>query len=134
MSPSTRVPGLPRGSFSGVSGPGVEPLPSIPPLESRVGIRLHQPCRRPRWSVEVSARIVGSQDRVATSLLETPTLGFTVWDLRACWRPTDRLLLVAGVENFTDRNYREHLDFRSENGIAVYQPGTDFYFGSEVSY
>jgi hypothetical protein len=30
--------------------------------------------------------------------------------------------------------YREHLDFRSENGIAVSQPGVSFYFGSELTY
>jgi len=132
--PSVRVPGLPRGSFSGVAGAAAEPLPGVPPLDSRVGVRVHQPCRRPRWSVELSARIVDRQDRVATSLLETPTPGFTVWDLRSYWRATDRLLLVAGVENFTDRHYREHLDFRSEIGTAVFQPGINFYFGGELTY
>ena len=131
---SVRVPGLPRGSFSGIVGAAEEPLPGILPLESRVGLRLHQACPRPRWSVELSARIVDSQYRVASSLLESPTEGFTVWDLRSYWQPTDRLLLVAGVENFTDMNYREHLDFRSPSGNAVYQPGANFYFGSELTY
>ena len=89
FSPSVRVDGLPRGFFSGVAGADAEPLPGVPPLESRVGIRLHQPCPRPRWSVELTARIVNDQRRVATSLLETPTSGFTVWDLRTfcvCYR------------------------------------------------
>ena len=84
--------------------------------------------------MELTARIVNDQRRVATSLLETSTSGFTVWDLRTFWRATDCLLVVAGVENFTDKQYREHLDFRAENGIAVYQPGVNFYFGSELSY
>ena len=132
--PSERVGGLPRGSFSGVAGPAVEPLPGIPPLESRVGIRLHQPSPQLRWSVELSARVVDSQHRVAASLLETPTSGFTVWDLRSYWQATDALLCVAGVENFTDQDYREHFDFRSQNGNAVYQPGVNFYFGSELTY
>ena len=38
--------------------------------------------------------------------------------------------VVAGVENFTDRNYGEHFDLRTQDGIAVYQPGVNFYFGS----
>jgi outer membrane receptor protein involved in Fe transport len=133
-SPSVRVPGLPRGSFSGIAGPSSEPLPSILPLESRLGIRLHPSCRQPPWSVELSARVVADQYRVAASLLETPTPGFTVWDLRGYWRVRDGLLLVAGVENFTDNNYREHLDYRSASGIQVFQPGVNFYFGTELTY
>lgn len=132
--PSQRWPGLARGTFSGITGGDEEPLPSISPLESRLGFRLHQAGASPRWSVELSARLVDDQDRVATSLLETPTPGFTVWDLRTYWRATERWLLIAGVENFTDRNYREHLDFRSASGVQMYQPGISFYFGGEVTY
>jgi outer membrane receptor protein involved in Fe transport len=132
--PSTRVPGLPRGSFSGVTGAAQEPLPSIVPLECRLGVRVHQPSELPRWGAELSARIVDGQDRVATSLLEVPTPGFTVWDLRAYWRATDCFLMVAGVENLGDKNYRNHLDFRSPNGIQVFQPGVNFYVGTELTY
>jgi outer membrane receptor protein involved in Fe transport len=84
--------------------------------------------------MEVAARVVDNQDRVASSLLETMTPGFTVWDLRSSWRPCDSLLLLAGVENFTDRTYREHFDFRAPNGIQVFQPGVNFYFGGELTY
>lgn len=132
--PSQQVPGLPRGSFSGVSGANSEPLPSILPLESRLGFRLHQPERDSRWSAEFSARLVADQNRLASSLLETRTTGFCVFDLRGYWQATDRLLCIAGVENFTDLNYREHLDFRSENGIEVLRSGISFYFGSELTF
>ncbi len=132
--PSTRVYGLPRGYFSGIVGGAEEPLPNIVPLESRLGVRLHDPSETRRWGIELSARVVDNQDRVASSLLETPTPGFTVWDVRSYWRPTDHLLLIAGVENFTDKNYREHLDYRSRSGLAVYQPGVNFYFSSELTY
>ncbi len=132
--PSQQVSGLPRGFFSGVSGADSEPLPSIIPLESRLGFRLHQPEPDPRWSVEFSARLAADQNRLATSLLETRTAGFCVFDLRGYWQATDRLLCVAGVENFTDLNYREHLDFRSENGIEVFRSGINFYFGSELTF
>ena len=61
FSPSQRVPGQPRGFFSGVSGPPKEPLPQIIPLQSRIGIQLHQAGLSPSWTVEFSARMVGPQ-------------------------------------------------------------------------
>ncbi len=133
--PSVQVAGLPRGSFSGVGGTAEEPLPSILPLESRAGLRIHAVEDASRWGAELTARMVHGQDRVATSLLETPTAGFTTWDLRGYWRPKDALLVVAGVENFTNRTYREHLDFISQNGLVqVFRPGVNFYTGCELKY
>jgi len=132
----TQVAGQPRGSFSGVAGADKEPLPNIGPLDARVGIRLHQAGRDPNWGVELSARIVDNQDRVATSLLESETPGFTIWDVRGYFRPRRGVLMVAGVENFTDKQYREYLDFRPQNAgaLTVYQPGVNFYFGTELTY
>ncbi|MBI3468762.1 MAG: TonB-dependent receptor [Planctomycetes bacterium] len=121
-----------RGSRGFIPGSDEEPLPGIVPLETRLGLRFHQACPQPRWGVELAARIVDQQDRVATSLLEQETAGFTLWDLRSYWRATDSLLVVAGVENLTDKQYREHLDLRTGNG--VFQPGVNFYFGFELSY
>jgi len=58
--PSTRDYSRPRGFFSGISGDAVEPLPGIVPLESRLGIRIHQPSDVPVWSMEISARLVAT--------------------------------------------------------------------------
>jgi outer membrane receptor protein involved in Fe transport len=132
--PSERDPSLPRGAFSGVIPPGAakEPLPQIIPLQSRIGVRLHQADVNPRWTIEVAARLVGPQNRVAASLLEQPTPGFGVGDIRGYWQPNETWTLLGGVENFTDRNYREHLDFRPQataRGLSVFQPGISFYFG-----
>jgi len=45
----------------------------------------------------------------------------------AWWHATDSLLLVAGVENLTDKGYREHLDFRDFlKDIEVRRPGGSF--------
>jgi iron complex outermembrane receptor protein len=129
-----KVFGMARGAFTTLGGSSEEPLPGISPLESRVGIRLHEAGAEPSWTVELSARIVDNQDRVAQSLAESPTPGFTVWDIRGSWQAFDDLLLVAGVENFTDNNYQEHLDFRSQNGIRVFEPGVNFYFGTDLTY
>jgi outer membrane receptor protein involved in Fe transport len=113
-----------------------EPLPMIPPLEGRVGFRLHEPTENPRWLFEISARMVAGQNNVAASLGELPTPGFTVFDVRGFWQATDRLLLTAGVENFGDRLYREHLDPVAGNliGFPFYRPGTNFYFTSQFTY
>jgi iron complex outermembrane recepter protein len=133
---SNKVRNLRRGFFSGILGADAEPLPGIAPLETRIGTRLRNDVKDERWNIELAARIVDNQDRVATSLLENPTAGFTVWDLRGTWRPLKKhdVTLVSGVENFTDKQYREHLDFRSLNGVSVFQPGANFYFGADVAY
>jgi outer membrane receptor protein involved in Fe transport len=122
---------LPAGPRSLVNRPE-EPLPSIPPLETRLGLRLHQPSARPNWLIELEARVVDQQDRVATSLFEAHTPGFTVWNVRGYWAPTENTTIVAGVENFGDKFYREHLDYRS--GLGVFQPGINFYAGVERTY
>jgi len=127
-----------RDHSHGVRGIGVfrqsgeEPLPGIAPLESRLGVRLHEPSEKPRWGIELTARVVDNQDRVASSLLERETPGFTTFDLRSYWQATDTLLLVAGVENFADKDYREHLDLRTGRGVR--QPGVNSYFGFELSF
>ena len=52
-----------------------EPLPGIPPLETRLGFRLHDPSRQQNWAIEFTARIVNPQNRIANSLDEFPTAG-----------------------------------------------------------
>lgn len=121
-----------------------EALPNIPPLEASVGFRIHDPNPTPKWGVEFSTRVVDNQDRVATSLNELTTPGFTTYDIRGFWQVNDGLSLVAGVENLTDKHYQEHLDphgrvpvanfFNSASFGTVYRPGINFYFGSEYVY
>jgi outer membrane receptor protein involved in Fe transport len=112
-----------------------EPLPGISPLDSRVGLRVHDTARSPRWSVELGVRLVNHQDLVAASLLEVPTPGFTIWDLRGFWQVNDGLLLTAGVENIGDKFYREHLDPRAGFPTdLMFRPGTNAYVGMQWNY
>ncbi len=112
-----------------------EPLPVMPPLDSRVGIVWHQPVEDPRWSIELAARIVDAQDRVATTLREQPTSGFTVWDIRAYALLFEHLTATAGVLNFTDKNYRTYYDTRAvAGGLDLFRPGISFYFGGQLDY
>jgi len=132
--PSMQVAGN-RGSAgnSTVTNLSQEPLPGILPMDARLGFRLHG-MDTSRWGMEISARVVRMQNRVATSLNETPTAGFTVWDLRSYWQATDAMRLVGGLENFGNKNFREHLDFRTPGGFQLFQPGISFYFGSELAF
>jgi outer membrane receptor protein involved in Fe transport len=115
-----------------------EPLPGIPPLEFRTGLRVHEPVRQPRWAVELTARSVLNQAEVAATLDELPTPGFTIFDLRGYWKVSDNLLLIAGIENFGDKQYREHLDPRSGPGNPpdpiLLRPGANYYLTVQVSY
>ena len=132
--PTFRDPTKLRGANgSGITG-RVEALPGIPPMQAILGLRLHEPVDNPQWGIEISARVANDQDRVAVSLRESATPGFTVWDLRAYANLTEDLLVIGGIENFTDRTFREHLDFRSQNGIQVLQPGINFYLSTELTY
>lgn len=122
----------PAGPRSLVENRDEEPLPGIPPLEARLGLRWHQPVTNPDWLLEFEARVVDNQDRIAASLYERPTPGFAVFNLRGYWRPWDDVTVISGVENLADRFYREHLDYRP--GRGVYQPGVNFYVATEVVY
>ncbi len=126
-----------NGSRADVTGTGrsfskEEPLPGIPPYEARLGVRLHEAGKAPRWGVEALARLVASQHRVASSLLEEKTPGFAVFNVRSYWQVTPALLLTGGVENLGDKSYREHLDLRTNPNIL--QPGVSFYFGAQMTY
>jgi iron complex outermembrane recepter protein len=120
-----------------------EPLPAIPPLEGRVGLRLHPAGPRQNWGVEFSSRIVNHQYQIATSLNELPTPGFTTYDIRGYWKPTQAWTLIVGFENLTDKNYLEHLDphgrvetfFPPPASLGlVYRPGFNAYFSAELVY
>ncbi len=117
---------------SGEPGVPVEPLPGIPPLDSRVGVLLHDPSPSPLWGVEYSLRAVGRQSRVATTLEEIETPGFMTIDVRGYRRFGGGWLATGGIENVTDRFYREHLDYRS--GLGVFRPGIGVYSGLELNY
>lgn len=113
---------------------GQEPLPMIPPLTSRLGARFHQASAAPKWGIEMSAQAVAAQNRVATSLLENRTAGYTTYDARAFWEPTPRFTIFSGFENFTNKSYRTHFDFKSPGGRQIRQPGLNFYVGAETRF
>ena len=120
-----------------------EALQQIPPMETRLGFRLHGTDDIPRWQVELSARVVTGQNSVANSLGEITTPGFTTFDIRAFWQIHKNLLLTGGVENIGNKLYREHLDpvaanlLTARTGVVVpqlFRPGTNYFFRTELRY
>ncbi len=119
------------------------PLPMIPPLESTVGLRLHDPDQGRRWGIELAARMVHSQHRLGTirlfgtrEVIEEATPGFSVWSLRGYYNFHKNLNIVAGIDNLFDRTYQEHLDLRLRGPsyfpgppTRVLEPGFTPYFG-----
>ena len=57
-------------------------------------------------------------------------------DSRRFSRPSDRLTLISGVENFTNKQYQEHLDYSVRNPLALstFRAGATFYCGAELNY
>jgi iron complex outermembrane recepter protein len=119
------------------------PLPSIPPLDSTVGVRFHD-CEKGRvWGVDMAARMVATQNRLGTiesqgvpTVVEERTPGFTVCYIQGYWNYTKNLHFIGGIDNVFNRLYLEHLDLRL-NGPAgfpapetfVWQPGFTPYVG-----
>ncbi len=98
-----------------------EPLPSIPPMDSLFGIRLHDSDKGRRWGIELAARVVNTQDLLGTirtggatelTTIEERTPGFTVYNVRGYWNVKKNLSLIGGIDNLLDKTYQEHLDLR----------------------
>ena len=128
----TNFEGDPAVDRSGVAGVDSEPLPGMPPLDSRVGVLFHDASPARIWGLEYSLRAVARQDRIAETLDEIQTPGFVTMDIRGYRKLRPGMLATAGVENLADRYYREHLDYRS--GLGVFRPGVGFYTGLELNY
>lgn len=125
------------------------PLWGISPLEGQVGLRWHDAEDPNYLGAELLVRMVDQQDRlgvlrtgnlsdVGQETFETRTPGFTTVNLRGYWNPSERVRLIAGIENLLDRTFLQHLDNRlgadtidgtSFPGAFAYAPGITPYLG-----
>ena len=102
-----------------------EPLPQIPPLESRLGLNY----QRGDWSAAALARLVDGQHRVdaGNGTVVGRDLGdsggFATLALNGAWRVNRSLRLSAGVDNLFDRAYAEHLNLAGNAGFGF--PGDE---------
>jgi len=97
-------------------------LPQLPPLEARLGLHYDNSV----WSAGVLWRGIAKQDRVdpGRGNIAGQDIGVTdsanVLSFNAGWRPDERLLVTAGIDNLLDKTYAEHI---SRAGASI--PGFD---------
>lgn len=87
------------------------PLPKIPPLQSNIGLNYHNA----GFKIGASARIAAKQSR--TGIFETPTPGYTVFDLFAQYKfRTGHTLHTISLKakNILNETYRSHLSHIKE--------------------
>jgi hemoglobin/transferrin/lactoferrin receptor protein len=93
------------------SGLSAQPASRIQPLTGLIGLRWSSP-QGGLW-LETTAELARHQDRLSPGDLKDTqrippggTRGYQVYAVRAGWKPTDRIQLLAAVENFTHEDYR----------------------------
>jgi iron complex outermembrane receptor protein len=96
-------------------------LPEIPPLKAQLRLRFDT------GRVATTAELIGAarQSRVDETLLEQPTPGYAIVNLRTRIRLA-RAFATVGIENLFDRAYMEHLSYQRDpfrSGARVYEPG-----------
>ncbi|MGE5352293.1 MAG: TonB-dependent receptor [Acidobacteriota bacterium] len=110
-----------------VSGRDVEKdvyLPLMPPLNGKLGFRL--PVME-YANVDLSATLFSQQNHTAQGEMKTP--GYAYFDLYLNSAPFkimgSSLTAFAGIENITDKAYRNHL--ASNRGLLNVEPGRNFF-------
>lgn len=124
-----------------------QPLIQIYPLDSRVGIRMHDSNRGSKWAVEVYERMVSAQHQLGTLrqtdgglyIAEFETPGFAITNISAYYNYSERLSFVGGINNLLDQNYLEHLSLRLASqgpfpAASVFSPGFAAYMGANCTF
>lgn len=99
-------------------------LPMIPPLNAHLGIRYSIP----EWiGAEIMVNLYSDQEKVAEGEKATP--GYASWDFRInsgeMVTSAGKIRIFAGVENFTNRAYRNHL--ATNRGLIRLEPGRNYF-------
>lgn len=107
-----------------------QPLPLTPPINGSLGIE----APLGNWlRYELAASFFGDQGRIAAWELETP--GYVVFDVyfssRALSFGSFSTRLFFGIENLTDRAFRNHLS--TNRGSVTVEPGRNFNFRLQTS-
>ncbi|MCK5171034.1 MAG: TonB-dependent receptor, partial [Bacteroidales bacterium] len=104
-------------------------LPLIPPMNGRLGLRYNMP---KYFGIDLIAIGFADQDKVADGEIETK--GFARFDITANSSLINldfaKLQFFCGIENITDRAYRNHL--ATNRGAIDIEPGRNFYIKMKV--
>lgn len=108
-----------------------EPLPEMPPLESRLYARYTR--QGNSFFIEANARFADKQTRVASSFAEQETHGFSIYNLLAGFKVGRIFNVTLGIENIFDAAYTEHLNRSYKfTGLPIYEPGRNFYINLKI--
>lgn len=100
-------------------------LPEMPPSRSHTALRYSGKL----FFAEAEGVAVNAQKRVAPALLETPTPGYGLLNIKVGVH-TGKLRFAAGVDNLFDRFYYEHYSFQRDpfrTGARVPEPGRSLF-------
>jgi len=107
-------------------------LAEMPPLMGRAALRYDK-----AWAFgEIEAVVAARQDRVDKDLLEQPTPGYAVFNLRAGGR-VKMLRISFALDNVLDRQYTNHLSYQRDpfrSGVRVPEPGRSVYMNVSWAY
>jgi iron complex outermembrane recepter protein len=95
-----------QGNEHYVRNGSAEPLPGIYPFNGRISVRWYEPEKK-KWGTEFTARLVNSQNEVATSLAELPSAAFSVFDLSGYYHVRENIRVSLTLENLLNTNYYE---------------------------
>lgn len=120
-----------KGSFvRGEDRETKQPLPQIPPLNIRTGLRYFF---LDYFNIDLSRSIVFEQNKVAAG--EIPTPGYSVWDVTFGSKPFKvyyfNCSLFFGVENIFNKEYRNHLS--TNRGLIDVEPGRNIFIKINLS-
>jgi len=119
-----------------------QPLPQIPPLETRVGLTWE----KGRWSTTGLLRMVSAQNRIALNEGNvvgkdfSASAGFSVFSANATYRLNKAMSLSAGVDNLLNKTYSEHLNLAGNSSFGysantgVNEPGRTFWGKLNVTF
>lgn len=109
-----------------------QPLPQMPPLETRLGLNYQQA----NWSAGALWRVVAEQNRIdegkgnVVGQDVSDSSGFGIFSINGAYRLSDNAKLSVGVDNLFDKAYAEHLNLAGNSAfgypadpIAINEPG-----------
>ena len=106
-------------------------LSQIPPINTLIGIKYFL---FPWLGVDLSSQIFAAQNKIAEGEIATP--GYLITNVRFDFEEIKigsfNLMLTAGVENFLNKNYRNHLS--TNRGLVVSEPGRNYYIRTNISF
>lgn len=132
INPSANGYIIENGQITGVKTIRNDPLPEIPPLESR--LRWEYLFRRPELTPGVEVRLVAPQKLVSEAFGEKVTPGFVIPSIYLKYTYNAMISVNAGVNNLFNKYYYEHLNrvmIGSTNDLP--EPGRVFYLNLNIS-